>query len=106
METISFDIISIEEGFNLCLNLYDNYEKTHKYIILEKCSYLYEFLIKKFFKNHNIEGNNTIIPDLIANIEYKLNICISKDKNLDKNLKEIIVNTINIIKSLLKESII
>ena len=95
METISFDVISIEEGFNLCLNLYDNFEKTHKYIILEKCIYLYEFLITKFFKNHNIEGNNTIIPNLIVNIEYKLNNCISKDKNLDKKLKEIIINIIN-----------
>ena len=102
MEIISYELISFEEGFNLCLNLYDIYEKNKKYIILEKCINLYEFFFTKFTKNHKIEDNNSNL-DLIADIENKLKNCVSKDKDLDKNLKDKIATMIKKRKIFLNE---
>ena len=91
-EIISFSIIEINEGFNLCLNLFDNYEKNKQNKSLEECIYLYDFLLKEISKYYNIEYN---INNLINEIDNKLENCISKDKKLDKDLKDKITTIID-----------
>ena len=90
---ISYNLINIEESFNIFSVLIKNYEikeDNMKYLYLEGSIDLFNFLIKTIFDSSKIENN---ILQIINNIENKLKEII-EDKNLIKNLKDKISNLI------------
>lgn len=86
---ISFNLINIEEGFNIIYQLFNNYENIKdkdkkKYIYLEGGVYLFELLntlIQKFSKKD--DNTNNVANNIEDNFRKSL-----EDKDMPQNIKE------------------